>query len=516
MEYPTSSTIPFPFKQGPYPQQAALMDTMLQSLQIVDDEQQRQQEEMMELEINQSGHNETILKSRKRRANVMMLESPTGTGKSLSLACASLAWLRFREKMDLLLLQGNSESVDESNDVIRTNNSLEGQKQQSTCSNKGDQNCIDHNAAQTSKNSWLDEWIPPEQIEKQKQLKQRQDECYHRASESRNELHKELQCIRHRVLKRYQARERKEMSNNEKLRGKKDHLMKNVREEVVKESIDNLRFNEQSLNHRDSAHISRKKKPMKQSEENDFCLEEYKSDIEIGTNHGYTSSSDEENNQSRTLTEVSRVSNGNQDDIKYSALTLLDGGRLDGSGIATYNQRIVNKSKVNASTHSIGGCEPGSGVRKIIYAARTHSQLSQFVSEVHRTAWGSDVRIVALGGRKMLCGNTDVTGEKKNRSEAMITEKCLDLQKGLIDKSKEATANDKNQSDNVKKRKKAKNSKNACPLMSSKEAISTLALHMLAKPSDIEDLVGLGEKSQTCAYYASRVSLSSYYSILLW
>ncbi len=45
-----------------------------------------------------------------------------------------------------------------------------------------------------------------------------------------------------------------------------------------------------------------------------------------------------------------------------------------------------------------------------------------------------------------------------------------------------------------------------CPFMASRSAVSTLALHLLAQPSDIEDAGRLGAVSQTCAYYASRVS----------
>ena len=69
----------------------------------------------------------------------------------------------------------------------------------------------------------------------------------------------------------------------------------------------------------------------------------------------------------------------------------------------------------------------------------------------------------------------------RKRSEAIITEKCLDIQKS---------------------------SKLSCPLLTKDDyAIPTLSMHMLAEPSDIEDLAGLGEASKTCSYYASRVSM---------
>ena len=120
-------------------------------------------------------------------------------------------------------------------------------------------------------------------------------------------------------------------------------------------------------------------------------------------------------------------------------------------------------------------------------------------SELVRTQWGADVRVVALGSRKMLCGNTEVTGYNRTRSEAFISEACLDMQKGVIEKNAVITLDEQSSKTIDKKR-------STCPLLSSKEAVATLAMHVLAKPSDIEDLAAMGYETKTCAYYASRVS----------
>eukprot|EP00957_Ditylum_brightwellii_P109103 8323581-Ditylum_brightwellii.AAC.1 len=78
--YPTGKTIPFPYST-PYPQQVGLMDAMLSTLRLCDDSPKE-----------------------KKDAAVMLLESPTGTGKSLSLASAAVSWLRYREEhIDLSL-----------------------------------------------------------------------------------------------------------------------------------------------------------------------------------------------------------------------------------------------------------------------------------------------------------------------------------------------------------------------------------------------------------------------------
>lgn len=42
---------------------------------------------------------------------------------------------------------------------------------------------------------------------------------------------------------------------------------------------------------------------------------------------------------------------------------------------------------------------------QIIFCSRTHSQLSQFVGELHRTPFGESLSLVALGSRKQLCIN---------------------------------------------------------------------------------------------------------------
>ena len=188
-------------------------------------------------------------------------------------------------------------------------------------------------------------------------------------------------------------------------------------------------------------------------------------------------SSEKENDESDDDNDSLNV--GNVKPAQATATTqasdLLDGSRLDGSK--------------ECKEYSVANVKPGSGVRKIVYAARTHSQLSQFVGELRRTHWGSNVRVVALGGRQVLCGNTEMRRKLPN-SEAAISEACLDLQKSKT---------------------------SACPLLASREATSTLALHMLAQPCDIEDAARLGQASHTCAYYATRVSkkvLSNYHCML--
>ena len=168
----------------------------------------------------------------------------------------------------------------------------------------------------------------------------------------------------------------------------------------------------------------------------DYCLDEYNSDDNEGTAGASSSSgviddsSDDEDDagigQDLKASTNSANRQGQHHQQQQEAMLpseLLAGGKLDGSDYdpssryrnAGGNDDDTDQASTKASSSSpvddpryptIGSVQPGSGVRKIVYAARTHSQLSQFVGELRRTAWGADLRVVALGGRKLLCGNT--------------------------------------------------------------------------------------------------------------
>lgn len=339
-EYPTGRTVPFPYEQ-PYPQQADLMDTLLSALN--DD----------------------------TKGKVLLLESPTGTGKSLSLACSAMAWLRYREQADL--------KVPETTTAPTTND-------------------------------WLDDWVAPEEREKLHE----ETVVRERAQNTRDSLHQELQKVQRKLT---------DKNNRER------------RENLARAAVTASKMRERQ------GRKKKKKKRTKSSVPEDHCVADYRSDQE---------DYEEYDSDQETRVDEDTVSN------------LLDGAALDGSS-AVYGKK------------SLGGVRPGSGVRKIVYAARTHSQLSQFVGELGRTAF-ADVRVVALGGRKVLCGNSDVN--RPGRSEQAVNDACLDLQK---------------------------DKQSSCPLLASKDGLATLALHTLAQPSDIEDAAGLGKASHCCAYYASRV-----------
>ena len=124
LEFPTAATVPFPYA-SPYNVQRDLMGAILDALHQCRD-------------VNANDE------STPRRAPIIMLESPTGTGKSLSLACASMSWLKYCESVDLLPPQ-----EDETSAVYLTK-SPNGPDESVTGGN-------------VKKYDWIDAWQPSDQ-----------------------------------------------------------------------------------------------------------------------------------------------------------------------------------------------------------------------------------------------------------------------------------------------------------------------------------------------------------------
>ncbi|GAA5845996.1 hypothetical protein JCM9279_004750 [Rhodotorula babjevae] len=142
-------------------------------------------------------------------------------------------------------------------------------------------------------------------------------------------------------------------------------------------------------------------------------------------------------------------------------------------------------------------------IRKIFFASRTHSQLSQFVAELRKTLFArSDVslalptptnstasspapeasrpvRIIPLGSRQTLCINDDVRRKSGGSNEAM-GDLCAELQKGGKDRCE------------------------FLPPMTEPARLNDFRDKALASVHDIEDIEDLGRKTHTCPYYGSR------------
>jgi chromosome transmission fidelity protein 1 len=168
------------------------------------------------------------------------------------------------------------------------------------------------------------------------------------------------------------------------------------------------------------------------------------------------------------------------------------------SGLSAETQALMEElGYATASSKLDDGDMPDE--TKIFFCSRTHSQLTQFSSELSRVKMPpaislddeenasvgqlvEDVKHLTLGSRKNLCINSKVS---RLGNATAINERCVELQQATSAESR-------------------------CPHMPNKESESLLhdfRDHALAKIRDIEDLGVLGKKLGVCPYYASRPAI---------
>ncbi|KAF6164159.1 hypothetical protein GIB67_010129 [Kingdonia uniflora] len=133
---------------------------------------------------------------------------------------------------------------------------------------------------------------------------------------------------------------------------------------------------------------------------------------------------------------------------------------------------------------------------KVYFCSRTHSQLSQFVKELRRTKFGSELNVLSLGSRKNLCINEEVL---KLGNATRINERCLELQKN----KKQVVSKIKIQGVGEKMHRTKASS--GCPMLRKLKLQKQFRTEVSQNDAlDIEDLVHLGKKIGTCPYYGSR------------
>lgn len=142
---------------------------------------------------------------------------------------------------------------------------------------------------------------------------------------------------------------------------------------------------------------------------------------------------------------------------------------------------------------------------KIFFCSRTHSQLSQVVSEIKKTKYAQQVRCVSLASRQNLCINPEV---RKLSSVALINEHCLDMQRS---QSKNTSTDSDGQC--VKKSRLKMSSHSKCPFKA-QNSVEQLKDSSLVDILDIEELVEVGKSMKSCPYYASR-SVVTYAQIIM-
>ncbi|ETS60057.1 hypothetical protein PaG_06051 [Moesziomyces aphidis] len=130
---------------------------------------------------------------------------------------------------------------------------------------------------------------------------------------------------------------------------------------------------------------------------------------------------------------------------------------------------------------------------RVVYASRTHSQLSQFVAELKKTSFGEvdvlnptdlPVRTIALGSRKQMCINESVQHIARRKGTEAMNERCLELMKAKKGKCAALPSFD----------------------LAGRAQILEFRDAAMAQVGDIEDLVQLGRDTKTCPYFAARTS----------
>lgn len=124
---------------------------------------------------------------------------------------------------------------------------------------------------------------------------------------------------------------------------------------------------------------------------------------------------------------------------------------------------------------------------KIIYCSRTHTQLTQFIQELKKTKFSSEIRVVSLASRQKMCINPKVS----KLSAGRINEVCLDM-----------------------KNKSGKDKKVKCQYYD-QNSQKVYKDHVLVKVRDIEDLITLGKDVKGCPYYGTRRAVPYAHVIVL-
>ncbi|KAL0342021.1 UNVERIFIED_CONTAM: ATP-dependent DNA helicase DDX11 [Sesamum calycinum] len=118
---------------------------------------------------------------------------------------------------------------------------------------------------------------------------------------------------------------------------------------------------------------------------------------------------------------------------------------------------------------------------KIYFCSRTHSQLSQFMKELRKTKFASELKVVCLGSRKNFCINE---GQRHHNQGTTFFSHTGKLGAG--------------------KRVRDNKASSGCPMLRRRKIKELRNELIQLEALDIEDLVHIGRNLGSCPYYGSR------------